>query len=545
MVVENDEIKISTAFTDANIEQSRYAPSSKEKEELSNTLTALEQEPLDDYYKNIFSLLIKMLDMSLKIDNMERLETDLQDVKLRYSKCEYSSKAVNMKIQEVQYVLMCKYLATKNLEKARTFCEQFDENMEEYIVNRIKIGIPNVVESNNFYAALLKVDIAERINLEVRSLKFWEGILNIESPASNYRLPKEWQPNNKSLMVRNNSFMGLSRSSYSYFGFLKIFKIRYDPKSQKNKMNLGDVQKLKEYLIRPRVTKNIRIIFEEGIENVVLDLNNVNVLCTFSIILPSTAKTIGGNLFKNNVNVSSVDLSNTKIQLIGDDTFVNSNIKKIKMPKCLKYIGNNAFANCNELRKLDLSNTNIEIINRSAFYNSGIQKLKLSEDLSTIDLEALSNCKNLSYLDLSKTSMDKLDAGFLASSGVSRVKLPDDIHEMDFGAFSDCKNLKEIDLSNTKIKRIGAYAFFNSSIENIKLPNTIESIEYEAFGKCSKLKKIDFSSTNLTKVAPYAFYNSGVNEVKLPETVKEVSSTSFSNCNHLKKINLKKEAIKE
>jgi len=533
MIEEDNKIRITTAFSDAPQNINNFG------------LLALDSEPLDDYNKEIYSILIKMLDASLKTGNIDRLEADLQEVKTRYERSDSISRAVDMKIQEVQYVLMCKYLESKNLEKARTFCERFDDHMEEYIVSRIRLGgIPNIIESNNFYAAMLKIDISQKVNLEVRKLKFWEGILNIEKPSSNYRLPKEWQPNNKSLMVRPNGFMGLSMNSYSYFGFVKVFKIRYDPKSQKNKMNLGDVQKLKEYLIRPRVTKNIRIVFEEGIEDVVLDLNNVNVLCRFSIKLPSTAKTFGGNLFSNNVNVSRVDLSNTQIESIGDSTFINSNVEKIIVPSCLKQIGNHAFANCYYLKKLDLSYTGITMINRSAFYNSGLKSIKLSKTINKMDLEALSKCKNLSYIDLSKTSIEKIDSGFLASSGVSKIKLPRNINELDFGAFSDCQNLKEIDLSNTKLRKIGAYAFFNSNIKSIKLPATVESIDYEAFGNCKKLRRIDFSNTNLEKVAPYAFYGSGVNEVKLPDTVKEVSSTSFKECDNLKKINLRKDIIK-
>ncbi|MBR3280452.1 MAG: leucine-rich repeat domain-containing protein [Clostridia bacterium] len=518
---ENEDIKIIEAFK-------------PEVEKSNNVITT---ESFDDYHKNLFTILIKILDSSMSQKSIEKIEIDLFDVKERYSRINIKSREVDMKIQEVSYYLMCKYLETRNIEKAKDFCANFGDAMKEYIISRIKCEMPNVIESNNYYAAMLKIDITEGVNLDVNNIKFWEGILNIEKPASNYRLPNEWQPLN-SLVLRRRTALGLSISSYNCFGFFKVFKIHYDPRSEKNKMNQLDIQKLKEYLIRPKVIKNIWIVFEEGIEDVVLDLDNVNMLCDFTIKLPSTAKTIGGNLFRESINLSRVDLSNTRIEVIGDNTFLNSNLKKIKMPITLKNVGNSAFANCKNLKKVDFSNTDLRKISRSAFYNSGIKSVKLSNEIGAIDLEAFSNCKNLKQLDLSNTQINRIDSGFFANSGLEKVKLPESITALDFGAFSDCKNLKEVDLSKTKVRRIGAYAFFNSSVENVKLPNTVQKVEYEAFARCKNLKKIDFTKTRLDVVDAYAFYGSGVQDVKLPDELYKIDETAFNGCKNLKKINL-------
>ena len=503
----------------------------------NNNSKLFQDENIDDYHKNIFAILIMILNSSLANGSIEKLENDIKEVKERYNRSDCISKAVTMKLQEAQYILMCKYLENKNLEKAKTLCEKFDEKMEDYIVDRVKLSIPNVVEFDNYYAAMLKVDISQRMNMEVTSLKFWEGILNIEKPEMNYRLPKEWQPDKTGLIVKQNMTLGISQNLL--FGFVKVFKIRYDPKSDRNKMNLSDIQKLREYLIKPRVTRHIRIVFEEGIENVYLDLANVNVLCDFSIKLPSTARYIGGTLFTKSSNISFVDMSLSQIEKIDDNTFINSNLKKIKMPENIKIIGSNAFANCKNLKKVDLSNSNIEHINRNAFYNSGIKKIRLSNNLSFVDLEAFSNCKNLKEIDFSLTQIEDINSGIVAESGVTKVKLPSDVKEISFGAFSDCKNLRVIDLSNTKLKKIGAYAFFNSNIENIILPESIEVIEYEAFANCENLKKIDLSNTKLKKVAPYAFYNSGIKEIKIPDRIIIAEENSFAGCKNVKKIKKK------
>ena len=532
MVVENDQLQIKEAFDESVKKESVFDELSNIYDNSASKL--FEGEQLDDYHKNIYTILIRILDASLRTGAIDKLESDIKNVKLRYFKCNFASHAVIMKIQEAQYVLMCKYLEKNCIEKAKDMCEGFDESMETYIIERIKNKIPNVVEYENYYAAMLKIDISERMNIEVNKLKFWEGIYNVEHPESFYKLPKEWQ-SETSLVLKDKSLAKFYRSTYSYFGFIKFFKIRFDPRSDRYKMNLSDVQKLREYVLRPRVIKNIRIIFEEGIEDVHLDLNNVNENCEFSVKLPTTAKTIGGNLFRGSCNISYVDLSNTKIKSIDDATFFNSNLRRIKTPNTLKLIGKNAFANCKDLKDIDLSNTSVKKISRNAFYNSGIKKIKLSNELSTIDIEAFSKCKNLRKLDLTNTSISKVDSGFISDSGVETIKLPNSIDTISFSAFSDCNKLREVDLSNTKVKKIDSYAFFNSNIQNIKLPSTIRKIEYEAFANCKNLRKIDLSNTDLNEVAAYAFYGSGIREVNLPDDDVVIDQTAFVECNKLRK----------
>ena len=259
MVADNDQLQIKEAYDDKTNTSSIFDEFSNIYDNSASKL--FEGEQLDDYHKNIYTILIRILDASIKSGSIEKMETDIKNVKLRYIRCNFASHAVIMKIQEAQYILMCKYLEKNCIEKAKDMCENFDESMETYIIDRIKNKVPNVVEYDNYYAAMLKIDISERMKIEVTKLKFWEGIYNIEYPASFYKLPKEWQTET-SLVLKDKSLAKFYRSTYSYFGFIKFFKIRFDPRSDRYKMNLSDVQKLREYVLRPRVIKNIRIIFE-------------------------------------------------------------------------------------------------------------------------------------------------------------------------------------------------------------------------------------------------------------------------------------------
>ncbi len=254
----DDEIKITSKFEEQEVKS-------------ENKVSNIE----DDYYNKVFNLLNTILDTSLSSPKIEKLEVDISEVKKRYKELERKSKEVENKIFEAEYRLMCMLLESNQIEKSRKHCEEFDKGMEDYIVNRIKLQIPNVVDNNNFYAAMVKLDISERKNINVNSIKFWEGIVNIENPVKHYRLPAQWQTDDNGMILKEDNFLRPFAISYNYFGFLKVFKIHYDPRSE-SKMNLFDIQKLKEYLMKSRITKNIKIVFEEGIEEVFLNFDKIN-----------------------------------------------------------------------------------------------------------------------------------------------------------------------------------------------------------------------------------------------------------------------------
>lgn len=494
----------------------------------------------DKFDSKLFDLLIKMLDSGIELEIIEKLELDIKEAKLKYYSCGYESEEVVNKLQEASYKLMCLYIKNNKIEQANLLCSGFNDDMKKYIMDRIKPSYPNIIVNDNYYVAMLRLEISEGRNIDVRNIKFWEGIYNIEYPDSNYVLPNEWQPTMTSLIPKDNSFLQKTIN----FGLFRVFRIRFDPTSDRNKMNLEDIQRLKEFLIYKKSCKKIRLSFEEGIEDVIFDLG-VNTNCTFTVQLPSSAKRIGGSFFKFSSNVTSVDLSSTKIEIIEDNTFRNSSIKTIKFPNSLRLIGNNAFYECYDLEEVNLENTNLEKIKSSAFYDSGLRKIKLPNTIQTIDIEAFSNCICLREIDFSKTALNDFNSGLLTNSGINRIKCPEKLRSVNFDTFSECFNLQSIDLSKTNVKRIGSYAFHNSKIKNIKLPNTLKEIEYEAFSGCKDLRIVDLSKTNVEKIGAFAFYNSGVSEIKLPESLKTIDKNAFVGCENLKKLNLSDTKVRQ
>ncbi len=488
----------------------------------------------------ICKLLIDMLNSSIEFGFSDRLELDIKQTREKYNELEEKSEEFETKFQEASYVLMCLYLKEGQIEKAKTLCSTFDDKMEQYIYDRIRPSYPVIIEHDNYYCAMLKMDIAERRNIEVNSLKFWEGIYNIENPSSNYSLPEQWQPEVKSLVVKDNGFLSFTKK----LGFTRIHIIRYDPSSERHKMNHYDIQKFKEYLIFKKSVKNVRLVFEEGIEDVIFDLD-VMTNCKFFVKLPSSARRIGGNLFKNNSNIDIVDLSESKIEKLDERTFEKSSVRMVKFPKCINSIGKNAFMGCQYIEKVDLSSTSLNHLKQGCFKNSGIREILLPNSLRVIDVEAFSECKNLKTLDLSNTRLSLLNAGLISDSGLTKIKLGENVKGIGFDVFSECDALKRIDLSTTSIEKIGAYAFYNTNIQKIKLPPELKEIDYEAFSGCHNLDVLDLSKTNVERIAGYAFYNCGIREVKLPKSLKYLSEDAFCGCKNLKKLDLKNTKVEQ
>ena len=363
------------------------------------------------------SILIDMLNSGIEFGFADRLELDIKQARQKYGEIDEKSEEFEIKLQEALYKLMCLYLKDNQIEKAKVLCESFDDKMEQYIFARVKPSYPVIIENDNYYCAMLKVDIAEKRNINVKTLKFWEGIYNIENPSSNYRLPEECQPEITSLVVKEKAVLGFANK----FNFSKVHIIRFDPSSEKCKMNLYDIQKLKEYLIYKKNVKSIRIVFGEGIEEFDFDLD-IQTNCRFYIKLPSTMRRINGDFFKNNKNIDVLDMYESQIEKIGESTFENSSIKTVKFPKSLTVLGKNAFKDCPYLERIDLLNTKLEFIKQGCFMNSGIKDIKFPSSLRVIEIEAFSGCRELKALDLFNTNVNAIDSGVISDTGLTKIR---------------------------------------------------------------------------------------------------------------------------
>lgn len=226
-----------------------------------------------------------------------------------------------------------------------------------------------------------------------------------------------------------------------------------------------------------------------------------------SITLPDSVEVIGNRLFKDCLNLKSVDLSKTSITAIQGSTFDGcKSLTEVLLPETVRTVNSYAFRNT-AITTLDLSN--ITKLGTHAFYNSMLKSADLS-NLTSIPAYAFANCLDLTSVNL---------------SGVSSV---------GSYAFHECFSLKDINFSG--VTTIGSYAFADTAITKADL-SSVNKIGNSAFYGCSDLTDVVFNTNGMETIDNYAFSNSGITSADL-RNVKYIEDWAFEDCENLTSINV-------
>lgn len=235
----------------------------------------------------------------------------------------------------------------------------------------------------------------------------------------------------------------------------------FDGSSVKGFSQIGKIKvKRNKNLVIPEKNGEILIteISPEAFRNVNFDDKNLNKYDLESITLPTT------------------------VVKIGDFAFQSNNLTDFTANSDLKEIGKGAFMN-NKIETLDLMDSKVEVIDDAAFHINKISAIVISENVKKIGISAfrhnganfvafmgenveeigemafLSNA--ISDLDLSNLKkLKKIDVQTFADNEISSVKFPENLTEISEEAFKINK-LTDIELPLT-VNRIA----FNSFDEN-------------------------------------------------------------------------------
>lgn len=285
------------------------------------------------------------------------------------------------------------------------------------------------------------------------------------------------------------------------------------------------------------------IIFEEGIERIIGGEDvpedrfdpyvNGRVFsnCTIRrIILPSSLKEIGYQMFTGSDNIESVSFSteNPVFDIEGDliynrelksvVAFVPNQSNEYTIRAGTKTIGKHLFSYeyfRNKKRKTRITlPESIEIIDDRAFYECNIEAIVLPKNLKIIGKDAF--------------------GGTL----IENIRIPEAVESIGEGAFSFCRLLKEINLPSSLRKLENGTFNFCSLLENIEMPGCITEIGAQCFEDCNMIKSITLPE-DLTDIWGMAFSGcSALETVIFPAGLKRIHDGAFMNCTRLKKIEL-------
>lgn len=257
--------------------------------------------------------------------------------------------------------------------------------------------------------------------------------------------------------------------------------------------------------------------------------------------LPDSIETIGNYAFYEG-NTENLNLP-TALKTIGNYAFAYNNIKHVNLSENLETIGEYAFYSCDNLTHLDLSNTKLEIISENAFRNcTSLKSVVFNNKLKTIDNRAFEGT-GLEVVDLSDNVEVLGENAFANCSSLKAIKLNENLQEIKNGAFKEAravtklvvyaKHLKDFASSNNVFpslgKENGVEIIFMSSVEvipekmfyptanedldprinRVVLLKTIQEIKSYAFFEL-EIAKVDYEG-NESEFAQVKTYNNILN----------------------------------
>lgn len=281
------------------------------------------------------------------------------------------------------------------------------------------------------------------------------------------------------------------------------------------------------------------------------------------IKIPKIIKIIGSSAFccSNRLQVVEFPVE-SKVRIIGKESFQSTNIKMISIPPSVTKICESAFSNCHSLVKFEIpTNSELRTIEKDAFYDTKIENLFIPKSL--IDLkEGWCNCtKKLTKIEVdpmnpryyscfdnkfiigkSSNNQENYDVLVFYSRNIidDEVMIPEFIEVIGSYAFDNCRKLKRIEFSkNSMLKIIEKESFSNLMIENISIPDHVTKICEGSFNCCKKLRRIEFSANSeLHIIEKEAFCKSSIESIIFPSHVTKIHDRIFFHCNYIQIIEI-------
>lgn len=235
------------------------------------------------------------------------------------------------------------------------------------------------------------------------------------------------------------------------------------------------------------------------------------------IIFPNNVVSIPKNAFSN-FQIRKVVL-NEGLKSIGNMAFFNSAIQEIVFPSTLEQLEENIFYYCDNLKKADLSQTKITVIPESTFVYAGIEEVLLPPTVTEIGAQAFLNTSQLKKIEIPE-SVQTIGIEAFRESGIVTAKLPNSITNIGERAFYYCPELTEVTTYGTVIQNdpnaiIQVYCFEGClKLTTFEVPQSIRILGQGLLGNNRNVTQLTIPS-NVTQINFSAFNNTGIKEVKV------------------------------
>ena len=256
-----------------------------------------------------------------------------------------------------------------------------------------------------------------------------------------------------------------------------------------------------------------------------------------SIDIPQNVTSIGSSTFSDCSNLTSINISQ-KVTSIESYVFENcSSLTSIEIPQSVTSIGNWAFYGCSSLATLNFNAINCS----STSYPTGwtnLTTVNIGEDVKVIPSSFLRDCNKVTSIIIPE-SVTSIGIYAFSGTGIDSITIPSGITNIGNYAFNNCTRLQTVNYNATNCTTMGSTVFSgSSSFTTLNIGSNVTKIPDNAFNGCNKLSSINIPN-GVTSIGNYAFSScSNFTSIVIPNSVTSIGNYAFKGCSNLSSINI-------
>ena len=256
-------------------------------------------------------------------------------------------------------------------------------------------------------------------------------------------------------------------------------------------------------------------------------------LITKKLIIGDGITRIGFSAFEDFL-MSSVEMSDTVVE-ISDNAFHGcENLENINFSKNLELIDEYAFSGCDNLKKIEIPENIKQIRQRAFYYCENLSEIKLPENGFMLQYGVFEETayynneenwedgnlyignhfieadKSIQTFEIKLGTYTIGGGAFDCYSELKDITIPDSVTHIGDFAFADCYNLTSVTLPDS-VTSIGDYAFAGTSIETIIFGENVEFVGCACLSYCANLSEITFLNPEVEFGVGYPFNTQSLN----------------------------------
>jgi hypothetical protein len=181
---------------------------------------------------------------------------------------------------------------------------------------------------------------------------------------------------------------------------------------------------------------------------------------------------------------------------IGCYAFSKTKLTEVKLPKSLQHLGVGAFAQCELLTACEIPpDSNVEVINDDCFAGTKLKRIHIPSKTKIIGQTAFFELRDLEVTWGDNPQIEKIGMRAFAYTQIGpELRFGEQFIFLSTAAFEGCKNLKKFVLpSKSQLTTVHQGAFRDSGVELVVCPGA-EIVVLESFQNCANLRHVIFTA---------------------------------------------------